>query len=54
MQVFSKYKYNVKTCMYTISPSYKIINFKCKYIVLKATLCDFYPHLAVKRYMTIQ
>jgi len=21
---------------------------------LKATLCDFYPHLAVKRYMIIQ
>jgi len=27
MQVFSKYKYNVKTCMYTISPLYQIINF---------------------------
>jgi len=21
---------------------------------VKATLCDFYPHLVVKRYMTIQ
>jgi len=27
MQVFSKYKYNVKTCMYTIIPLYQIINF---------------------------
>jgi len=27
MQVFSKYKYNVKTCMYTISPMYQSSNF---------------------------
>jgi len=27
MLVFVKYKYNVKTCMYTISPLYQIINF---------------------------
>jgi len=27
MQVFFKYKYNIKTCMYTISPLYQIINF---------------------------
>jgi len=27
MQVFSKYKYNVKACMYTISPLYQIFNF---------------------------
>jgi len=28
MHVFSKYKYNVKTCMYTISPMYQSSNFK--------------------------
>jgi len=27
MQVFSKYKYNVKTCMYTISPIYQSSKF---------------------------
>jgi len=27
MLVFLKYKYNVKTCMYTISPLYQLINF---------------------------
>jgi len=27
MQIFSKYKYNVKTCMYTISSLYQISNF---------------------------
>jgi len=27
---------------------------KCCNKCFKATLCDFYPHLAVKRYMTIQ
>jgi len=25
-----------------------------KHNYIKTTLCDFYPHLAVKRYMTIQ
>ena len=38
MQDFFKCKYNIKTCSYTISTLYQIINFNvstCKYIVLK-------------------
>ncbi len=31
MQVFLKYKYNVKACMYTIVSNNE---FKCKYIVV--------------------
>jgi len=27
---------------------------KFREMLIKATLCDFYPHLVVKRYMTIQ
>jgi len=37
MRVFFKYKYNVKTCMYTISPLYQIINFNISTWYLKAT-----------------
>jgi len=35
MLVFFKYKYNVKTCMYTISPLYQIINFNVSTWYLK-------------------
>jgi len=33
--VFFKYKYNVNTCMYTISPLYQIINFNVSTWYLK-------------------
>jgi len=42
MLVFSKYKYNVKTCMNTISPLYQIMNF---YVILKATYIKWDPYL---------
>jgi len=35
MLVFFKYKYNVKTCMYTISPLNQIINFNVSTWYLK-------------------
>jgi len=35
MLVFFKYKYNVKTCMYTTSPLYQIINFNVSTWYLK-------------------
>jgi len=35
MLVFLKYKYNVKTCMYTINPLYQMIRFNVSTWYLK-------------------